>query len=258
MPVRHPVLHRKTKTVIALLLTFTAGMVDIVAYICLYHVFVAHMTGTTVHLGNQLVLAKWTGFAQSAIVLLSFVGGSVGGRTIIEIGSRRRMRTIATITLLMEALLILTFAWIIPPQAQIASRLEIGVLLALLACAMGLQTATLTRIGPLTIHTTFVTGMLNQLAKSASQWMFWIHDNWRNQSTAREAVRGSSTHPSFLNVQLMTGIWCCYMIGSVIGTWMQSRWSAGCLYLPASILIFSAMVDQIKPLSLEEEADERS
>jgi hypothetical protein len=29
---------------------------------------------------------------------------------------------------------------------------------------MGTQTATLTRIGPLTIHTTFVTGMLNKFA----------------------------------------------------------------------------------------------
>jgi len=261
MPVPLPLSRRKNKFTVAPVLTFSAGMVDIVAYISLYHIFVAHMTGTTVHLGNILVLAQWADFTTSAAMLLSFVCGSVLGRTIIELGSRRHRRTVATITLLMEAALVLIFVWACPAAVSSAtprpvSLAEICVLLALLASAMGIQTATLTRIGPLTIHTTFVTGMLNQLAKSVSQWMFWVHDNWRRHPGTRDAVRGSGRHPAFRNAQLMTAIWCCYLVGSVAGTWVQSRWTAAALYVPVTLLVFSAVVDQMQPLSIEEEADQ--
>jgi hypothetical protein len=50
--------------------------------------------------------------------------------------------------------------------AQVRPAFAIGLFwsLATLAAAMGIQTATLTGIGPLTAHTTFVTGMINKLA----------------------------------------------------------------------------------------------
>lgn len=39
----------------AVLLTFVAGWVDIVGYLAVYHLFTANMTGTTVHLGHDLI-----------------------------------------------------------------------------------------------------------------------------------------------------------------------------------------------------------
>ena len=47
---------------------------------------------------------------------------------------------------------------------------------------MGLQTATLTRIGPLTIHTTFVTGMLNKFAQLLAHGMYHAYDLLRARS----------------------------------------------------------------------------
>ncbi len=261
MQVPHSVSRKKTKSGIALLLTFAAGMVDIVAYISVYHVFVAHMTGTTVHLGNKLVTEQWSGTITSVVVLVSFVGGSVLGRSIIELGSRSHRRTVASITLMTEALLVLFFIWAFPAaasslQSQSDPLWQVCLFLALLATAMGLQTATLTRIGALTIHTTFVTGMLNKFAQSVSQWMFWVHDNWRRYRRAHQAFRGSANHPDFRNAQLTAAIWFCYVVGSVTGTWMQSKWNASALYLPVALLIFSVAVDQMQPLSIEEETDQ--
>jgi uncharacterized membrane protein YoaK (UPF0700 family) len=57
------------------MLTFSAGMVDIVGYIALYHWFVAHMTGDTVHLGNQLVTGNWSEAEKAATVIGSFILG---------------------------------------------------------------------------------------------------------------------------------------------------------------------------------------
>jgi len=180
--------HARVKAVIAILLTFTAGIVDIVGYLAVYHIFVAHMTGTTVHLGNKLESGAWADVARAFTTIASFVVGSVAGRTVIEVGVRARKRTVASITMAAEAFLLLTVIGIragvlkhfTPQMIPVGSSC---LLLALLAAAMGLQTAILTRIGPLTIHTTFVTGMLNKLAQETARWIFWIHDSWREHRT---------------------------------------------------------------------------
>lgn len=249
----------KAKATIALLLTFAAGIVDIVGYITLYHSFVSHMTGNTVHLGSQLVTGNWAQSAKAATVIASFVVGSVIGRAVIETGARRRNRAIATITLLLEAVLILLATWLYPvlpgnPQPPGLGRL--CVLLALLAGAMGMQTATLTRIGPLTIHTTFVTGMLNKLAQSLSQWFFWIYDSRGQNASAAQILRSSGQQAAFRNARLMAAIWITYMFGSVAGTWMNSQWKIASLYVPVLILVVSAATDQVQPLSIEEEKEQ--
>jgi Protein of unknown function (DUF1275) len=98
--------HVRTKAGVALLLTFAAGCVDIVGFITLYHTFTAHMTGATVHLGQNLLDRKWLDAASAGCVVVAFLAGSVIGRAIIEIGSRKGVRSIASATLLLEAALI--------------------------------------------------------------------------------------------------------------------------------------------------------
>lgn len=253
--------HVEMKGAIALLFTFTAGFIDIVGYITVYHVFTAHMTGATVHLGNKLVSRSWPDVARAASVVVSFVAGSVIGRTVIEMGARRRVRTAATFAIAAEVFLVLSFLWLgssalkqFAPQAMPLSMACL--LLALLASAMGLQTAILTRIGPLTIHTTFVTGMLNKLAQEVARWLFWAHDSWRQRVSLRTFVRSSRQHTSFRNARFMAAIWFSYLAGSVAGTWTNSRWRLSALYLPVFILLVSIAVDQVQPLSIEEEKDQ--
>lgn len=253
--------HAKTKSAVALLLTFTAGIVDIVGYITVYHLFVAHMTGTTVHLGNKLESGSWPDAAKAATIIASFVLGSIVGRAVIEAGSRSHKRTVASSTLAAEAMLVLAFVWLGAAVLKqfTPETIPLGmacVLVALLATAMGLQTATLTRVGPLTIHTTFVTGMLNKLAQETARWLFWIHDSWRQHASLSSFVRSSGHHTAFRNARFMTAIWFSYMIGSVMGTWMDARWRTAALYLPVSILLISIAVDQAHPLSIEEEKDQ--
>jgi uncharacterized membrane protein YoaK (UPF0700 family) len=129
-------------------------------------------------------------------------------------------------------------------------------LLIVLAAAMGMQTATLTRIGSLTVHTTFVTGMLNKFAQAVSQWLFWMHDRRKERAGFIEILLGSGADPSFRNARFMFAIWLSYMVGSVAGTWMHSLWSVSALYLPVLILVLSAGIDQVQPLSIEEEREQ--
>ncbi len=253
--------HADIKATVALLFTFTAGFIDIIGYITVYHVFVAHVTGATVHLGNKLVARSWPDAARAASVVVSFVGGSVIGRTVIEMGARRRVRTAATFAIAGEVLLVLAFLWLGSSVSQQFTPQSIPLsiaclLLAFLATAMGLQTAILTRIGPLTIHTTFVTGMLNKLAQEVARWLFWIHDSWWQSRSFQAFVRSSRQQTSFRNAGFMVGIWFSYAVGSVTGTWTNSRWRLTALYVPVLILLVSIAVDQLQPLSIEEESDQ--
>jgi uncharacterized membrane protein YoaK (UPF0700 family) len=248
----------RSKAAVALGLTVAAGMVDIVGYISVFHLFVAHMSGDTVHLGHNLVIANWNQAARAAIIMAAFIIGSIIGRSIIETGARRRIQRVATVTLLFEASLILILIWTTP--LDVARRSEslgrICWTLALLASAMGVQTATLTRIGALTIHTTFVTGMLNKLAQSISQWFFWVHDEWGQRRGWADFLRRSGQNASARTAVFMSGIWLCYALGSLVGTWMSLAWSVRSLYLPAAVLGLAAAADQVQPLSIEEEKDQ--
>jgi uncharacterized membrane protein YoaK (UPF0700 family) len=246
----HQSARSKVKSGVALMLTFSAGMVDIVGYIAVYHWFVAHMTGDTVHLGNQIVMGRWSDAEKGATIIGSFILGSILGRAVIEAGARKQQRSIASVTLLAEAALIFTFICIRSFAAS--SDVSVLVLLALLAAAMGLQTATLTKIGPLTIHTTFVTGMLNKFAEATSEWFFWLYD----QRKAGNAWHASTQQRAFRNARFMALIWFSYMLGSVFGTWTYSHWSVWVLYIPVGILIISAVIDQCRPLAIEEEKEQ--
>lgn len=246
--------HSQIKFVVALMLTFGAGMVDIVGYIAVYHFFVAHMTGDTVHLGNQLVTGKWDDASKAATIIFSFILGSVIGRAIIEAGARRQRRTIASVTLLAEAGLISVFICVkaIVFSSQTIPLPILLLLLALLAGAMGLQTATLTKIGPLTIHTTFVTGMLNKFAEAISEWFFWVYD----QVKSKHSWRGATEYRAFRNAGFMALIWFSYMFGAVVGTWMYPRWNAWVLSIPVVLLLISLGFDQRQPLAIEEEKEQ--
>lgn len=250
-----------TKIGIAFLLTFVAGIVDIEGFLTVYHLFVAHMTGSTVHFGNMLARGHWVEVANAGTVIFCFVLGAIIGRMAIEVGKRRGLRRIASVTLIAEAILISSAMWIrtaifagVP--ASLLSPASQCMLLGLLSTAMGLQTATLTRVGPLTIHTTFVTGMLNKLAQVVSQWIFWIHDEWKRTFNFRNSLFRSREQESFREARLMLGIWIFYVLGSVVGTSMNALWSARSLYLPILLLVGATIVDQFQPLSIEEENEQ--
>lgn len=240
----------------ALFLTFAAGYVDIVGLLTVYQMFTAHMTGTTVHLGEQIIQRNWKAAMIAATIVGVFFLGSVAGRMLIEIGARLQFRRIASISLLLELLLLASAAWwdsrVLPgPQTAANDTWFVAAILGLFAAAMGLQTATLTRVGPLTVHTTFVTGMLNKLAQLVTRWIFLHHDLHHGPSkhgNLRETlakVRWQSA--------LMVGIWFCYLGGAVCGTWAGLHWRLKALAVPCMMVLLAIAADQILPLSLEEE-----
>jgi uncharacterized membrane protein YoaK (UPF0700 family) len=236
-----------TKAIVALLLTFAAGYVDVVGYLALYQVFTANMTGNTVHFAINLLHSNWQDATLAGAMIPIFVAGSIVGRAIIEVGARNRIRRIASLTLSIEALLI-GFASLAPPHTS-ATDIEIGCLAAL-AFAMGIQTAALTRIGPLTIHTTFVTGMLNKLAQLISHSMFLAYDRLRGGKRLVDAQKKTHRQAFFI-----FSIWLTYLVGAIVGTMTEANFGLRSLLMPILLLVIAVVVDQVSPLSIREEQD---
>lgn len=239
----------RLKILVALILTFVSGLVDIVGYLGTFHFFTAHLTGTTVQLGHGLITHNLTDILAAVSIVLAFMIGSLVGRSLIEFGSRRGILRVASITLALEALLLIAAA-----ATHINSIAEPFSGLILLAGAMGLQTATLTRIGPLTVHTTFVTGMINKLGQLLSRLAFRAFD-WRHGKPRLPEDERAQKRDRDESVFLL-GIWTLYVAGAAIGTWSFSLSLMHTLWIGVTLLALCLAVDQFRPLSIEEEREQ--
>jgi uncharacterized membrane protein YoaK (UPF0700 family) len=235
---------------VALLLTFASGVVDIVGYIGIFEFFTAQLTGTTVQLGRGLAARDWTSVLAAASIVGAFWCGSLLGRALIEAGARRRVRRIASLTLTIEAILLVAVALRGPGEHSGRPYMALGIL----AAAMGIQTATLTGVGPLTVHTTFVTGMLNKLAQLVSHIAFRAYDSFKSK-TAPADVRLAQQHDIRMALFLAC-VWLFYVAGAVAGTWSFEAWALRALFIAVGLLAICLAVDQFRPLSIREEKEQ--
>jgi uncharacterized membrane protein YoaK (UPF0700 family) len=249
----------KHKIAVALVLTFVSGLVDVVGYVGIFHLFAAHVTGTTVHLGRAIVLGRRMDVIAACSIVAAFFLGDVVGRGIIEAGARRRFRNIASVTLGIQAALIAFVA-----AAHVAGERsgaawihgagQVYAYLAILAGAMGMQTATLTGVGPLTVHTTFVTGMVNKLAQLVSRILFRSYDFLRGRGdTPKKRTEQSAERQQ---AAFIFSIWIFYVLGAAGGTASYMKWGFRALFVAIAGLIAGIATDLVKPLSVEEEQEQ--
>jgi uncharacterized membrane protein YoaK (UPF0700 family) len=251
----------KHKIAVALVLTFVSGLVDIVGFLGVYRLFTAHLTGTTVHLGQSLVLRNRTDAMAALAIVAAFFFGSVAGRAIIEVGGRRKFRNIASVTLAIEAAMIAFVAESNLPSEHVGallisslSHIHLYLYVAILAGAMGVQTATVTGVGPLTVHTTFVTGMVNKLAQLVSRISFRTYDFLRGQRDTPERRKEQSTESQ--QAIFVFSIWVVYLLGAAGGTASYVKWGFRALFVAIAGLVLGIATDLVRPLSVAEEREQ--
>ena len=248
-------LDSRSKVLLAIGLTWTAGFVDIVGYILLSHILSANMSGNTVEIPFHLFHGSPGESAARGLAVLLFVVGLSACALIHETCKRRGIRSSAAITLGMEALLLAAFIVLAGrfPQHH-EPRAVFDLLLAFATLAMGLQNATLTRVGALTVRTTHVTGMLTKFAESGSRYIFWLYDKTRGAGTGRyrEALRLSWHHEDFKDTAITGGIWLSFLAGGFSGVWLHGAWDVQALLLPVALLGLFVAVDLRRPITSEE------
>jgi uncharacterized membrane protein YoaK (UPF0700 family) len=200
---------------VALALTWIAGFVDVVGYIVLYRVFVANMTGNTIALGRGLAAGDWGLLLRRGFAIPMFVLGLIVSRLVLALSGEQSAPRAAGVLFGVEVLLLGAFL-IIGSQEMSHGRIgsEAGwlyyLLVALPSIAMGLQNATLTHFGPLTVRTTHVMGTLADLADDLVQYLVWLKGHTGSAGRFFHAVRASRAQPSFRAVCLLAGAWLSY------------------------------------------------
>jgi uncharacterized membrane protein YoaK (UPF0700 family) len=155
--IRHPL----SRALLAL--TFTTGFVDAASYLGLGHVFTANMTGNVVLLGFGIAGGNALPVLAPLVSLAAFLAGSLaGGVLAARLGERHSVhvaRALAIEVALIAAAAVLAAAISVHPGTIAA-----GVVIALLAFAMGVRNATVRRIGIPDLTTTVLTMTLTGLA----------------------------------------------------------------------------------------------
>src|SRR4030095_14209468 len=146
-----------------LILTVVTGLVDAVSYLRLEHVFVAKMTGHIVFFGVAAAVAPDFSIGLSLVAIASFLAGALAGGRLGASAGEHRGRFIALATYAQIVLLGTALALSLTP-VEASHGFPAYTLVTLLALAMGLQNATVRRLGVPDLTTTVLTLTLTGLA----------------------------------------------------------------------------------------------
>ncbi|MFZ4515352.1 MAG: YoaK family protein [Acidimicrobiia bacterium] len=209
----------------ARVLPFVAGFLDAVGFLALVRVFTAHMTGTTVTLGIGLAQGNWKVLLTSGVAIPFFLGGVLFGLEIDRRAARSGVARPLVLQFGVEIVLLSAFTALgvtvfrdNPPPAASPGYL---LLLFLATTAMGIQTASLRKVGMLSVHTTFVTGMMTKVVEVADKLV-----------TQREQRRDR-----FVTILFLASVWVIYLGGAIAGAWLLDAVDLWCLALPVGVLI---------------------
>ncbi len=199
---------------VAALLTWIAGFVDAVGFVSLGRIYTANMSGNSVAVGIQAASQNWPEMVHRLWPVLFYVAGLLLCRILIEIGARERIRAIASLAFLGEIALLVPACLATSSHAAADSYLYI----ALLALAMGVQNAALTRFSSLTLHTGFVTGTLLKMSEEFTKFLTWAFDQLRRSGNSVGSVlaRSRDQKPFRMAVWLAM-IWSLYVVGACCG-----------------------------------------
>jgi len=245
----------REKAWLAILLAWVASFVDAVGYVLLFRLFIAHMSGNSAAMGAHFGQGEWGEAFYRAFPIPVFVLGVIAGAALNEAASRRGVRSLFSLTLSVEAALL--FLFMICGEGVIRGGVtganlawDLYPLVALPAFAMGLQNAALRRVGGRIVPTTYVTGMLTDLAETGVEYLYWLRDRSRGAMGHRGGAspRAAPRQTSLKMMLLGSSIWLAFVTGAITGGYAQMRWELRSLLLPLSGLAFIIALDWLQPI----------
>ena len=206
----------------AFLLAGVGGCIDAIGVLTLGGLFVSHMSGNSAALGAAFGHGDWrTGLPHLFAVPIFLVGLFAGYLCILRGPTYRRCASILLVEAILLAVFAVLFAWGGSPERNTLAYFGFA---APPLLAMGLQNATLREVGRSVFPSTYVTGVLDTLAKSAASAVMSGEKSGPNSRTAGRAAR----------------LWLCYVLGALSGSAGLFVLRAGILLLPVSILLVMA------------------
>jgi uncharacterized membrane protein YoaK (UPF0700 family) len=239
--------HRSRETArLAVLLAWVAGGVDAVGYLTLAHLFTAHMSGNSVAFATALGQAHWATVLERGAPIALFAAGIAAGTIVAAASDARGVQHSSVPVFGVEALLLVAFwllgsGWLQDGELSPGAGWPFYALVALLTLAMGLQSATLRWVGHQSVHTTYVSGILIDLAEAIAETVFRPHGH---DSAANPW--GSPAQ----RVWLYGSVWGGYLVGAILGGTMLTQAGLTALVLPIAGLAVAIVRDLRHPHEL--------
>lgn len=240
----------------AVLLTWIAGFVDAVGFVSLGRIYTANMSGNSVAIGIQWASQDWPEMVRRIWPVVAYVAGLLFGRILLQFGAREQIRSIASAAFLIEIALLTPALLAQLSSAETASGI-VFVFVGLLAIAMGIQNAALTRFSSLTLHTGFVTGTLVKFAEEFTKYITWAFDHLRGPSGSIGAVVAASSQQKALQAACwLAATWVAYVVGACCGALGDHAFKLKSLAVPIGALVIVIAIDLGRPLAICEEQDQ--
>jgi len=202
--------------VVAVLLSASAGAVDIIAYLKFDHVFVANMTGNTVLFASNLVAAQFPQAVNHLLPIVTFLLGVVTARIAVIRLDQPSWPKVGVCLILISGLW--TIAAVLIPNLG-------SILIPVLAFTMGAQNATLPRVKKIPVNTAFITGNLEKLGEAIASML------------QRPVDRDER-----LKIWVVGSIWIAYALGAAGGALAALHIGRQSLLFAAGLLCLCAIL----------------
>jgi uncharacterized membrane protein YoaK (UPF0700 family) len=181
-----------------------------------------------------------------------FLVGLLFSRFVVHVADRRKWSHAAALLFGVEALLLACFGifgLLLFPGGHIEknSGALFYLMVALPSLAMGVQNASLSHFGPLSVRTTHVTGNLATLADQLALFGIWFVTARKEKGTEKDVAR-SRSRQSLHEAIFLTAIWVSYFIGAAIGVVMLLAWSLAAVLPPVAVLLVLVLFDWANPI----------
>lgn len=212
-----------------IVLAWAAGFVDSLGFLALSHEFTSHMSGNAAATGAEL----GSGNLREAIIMASPIPGFVFGVCLgvaVDLWAKaRNWRGAFPLVLFTQCALLICFMLVAAgheyPAAKGSARFF--ALVEFLSVAMGLQAAALRRVQDIKVSTTFVTGMITNMAAEFTQYLLSKRDDPARGAFGFHAV-------------LFGGIFLAFVVGGVGGAIGHRNLGPYALTAPLLVLLVVA------------------
>jgi uncharacterized membrane protein YoaK (UPF0700 family) len=198
-------------------LAFVGGYGDAASFI-LARTFTGHVTGNFVLSAISIAGRDWSAFFRQALAIALFLMGVVFSVILERLVVKKPSWSLLPAVMGLEIVLI--------SLAYFAMTFHQGVSLKLfvvfMSFALGLQNGALRQARGITVHTTYVSGMLTNLLTTGAK---------------RYLVRAAENSAPDLTIRLLWGIWFAFVSGAVMGAALIFHFQALGIFGTALVLL---------------------
>jgi len=203
-------------------LAFVGGYCDAAGYV-LAKTFTGHITGTLVLAAISVAGHDWRTLLRHVLAIALFLTGVAS--ILISERFNRRMPSRFFLPVVMGVEIVLISSAYFALSSHLTARF--GVFVGCMSLALGLQNGAFSQAGGISIHTTYLTGMITSLLKTEAQ-----------RRSSEKTTRDGET--SDQKAKLLGGIWLAFVLGATVGAAIVFR--LGALAVIGAAFLLLAMV----------------